>query len=490
MTQSTKEEFIIEISAPFGGYIPAWFQNDNVFIGNKNQFSKMTSIDLKDPNCFQQGPGLAKLANSASVTTLIKGITPTVASADVAFAIGGNKLYKIKSASVVASGYPKTIDRSASTGEAGESIIVFQEDVYGFYNYTGGGDISKLTVATNVLDEDWGSHVPVDAAILNNAKHPSWIAADRMVFGNGRYVGSFDGITLDKGDGDYGLDLKAGSEVADGCYTNGYNYIGVNYPSIAGDNANEAIIYIWNGETTSWENTIKIEGRIGALLADNGTVYVWYQEENEDGGYKLGYVNGNMIQELESYDGSIPLYYQKTKSGGILNWISNGKVYSWGTLNKKVVPPVLFNLMDGGLSEVGGLNNPFGTLMIASTDGSSAYQFAKASGLDTNSEAYSLVFNVTQGNKHGLIDEILFDIYPMETGARMDVTIFPDLVVANSASIGTISYSIDGATKIKKSFYPTKELDNFKLKYSYKNGSATKTVKIRGIKIFGHYLSN
>jgi len=491
MANPTKEEFYIEISAPFGGFIPAWYKNDNVFVGNKNQFNDMKTIDMSDPNCFQQGPGLAKLANSASVTTLIKGITPTVASADVAFAIGGNLLYKIKAASVVTTAYPQTIDKAAVTGELGESIIVYQEDVYGFYNHSGdAGDCLKLTVATNSMDVDFFSTQPAGAASLNNAPHPSMIVADKIAFGNGRYVGTYDGTTLDIGTGDAGLDFKAGSEVAALTKTNDWYFIGVNYPAIAGNNSNEAAIYTWNGVATTWGSYVIIKGRIGALLADNGIVYVWYQEENADGGYKLGYVNGNMIQELESYEGSMPLYYQVTKQGGILNWISNHKVYSWGTLNKKVVPPVLFNLMDGGLSEVGGLGNPFGTLMIASHDGASAYQLAKASGLDVNSEAYSLVFDVTKGNKHGMISEILVDIYPMSTGARMDINILPDLVVANSASIGTISHTGDGATIIRKSFYPNKECDNFKLKYDYVNGSTTNTVKVRKIKIFGHYLSN
>lgn len=490
-TNPQKEEFTIEISAPFGGYIPNWYEDENVFIGNKNQFNDMKTIDMRDPNCFKQGPGLAKLANSASVTTLIKGITPIVASADVAFAIGGNLLYKIKADSVGITGYPKTIDKAVVTGEDGESVIVYQGDVYGFYNHSGGGgDALKLTVATNSMDVDFLSTQPAGAADLNNAPHPSIIVGNKLAFGNGQYVGTYDGTTLDIGTGAAGLDFETGSEVADLAKTNDWYYIGVNYPSIAGDNSNEALIYTWNGVATTWENYIVLKGKIGALLSDNGVVYCWYQEENTDGGYKLGYINGSMIQELESYEGSMPLYYQKTKGKGFLNWISDGKVISWGTANKKVVPPVLFNLMDGGLSEVGGLANPFGTLMVASHDGSSAYQLAKASGLDTTSDAYSLVFDVTKGNKHGIIDEILFNIYPMETGARLDVTIFPNLVVANSAAVGTISHTGDGDTKIRKSFFPNKELDNFKLKYDYSNGSASKTVKVRSIKIFGHYLSN
>ena len=493
MANSSEEKFEISMSAPWGGFVPAWYEpeNNNVFIGNKNQFSKISSVDMRDPNCFKQGPGLAKLANSASVTTLIRGITPIVASDDTAFAIGGNKLYKIKAAEVVTTAYPQTIDKAAVTGEDGESIIVYQGDVYGFYNHSGDeGDCLKLVVATNTMDVDFMSTQPAGAAALNNAPHPSMIVGDKLAFGNGQCVGTYDGTTLDIGTGDAGLDFKTGSEVADLAKTNDWYYIGVNYPSVSGDNSNEAIIYTWNGVATTWENYIVLKGRIGALLSDNGVVYCWYQEENTDGGYKFGYINGSMIQEIESYDGSMPSYYQVTKAKGFLNWISDGKVYSWGTANKKVVSPILFNLMDGGLANVGGLANPFGTLMVASFDGSSAYQLSKASGLDVDSEAYSLVFDVTKGNKHGIIDEILFEIYPMETGARMDVKVLPNLVVANSANVGTISHSADGETKIHKSFYPNTSCRNFKLKYSYANGSASKTVKVRSVKVFGHYLSS
>jgi len=309
------------------------------------------------------------------------------------------------------------------------------------------------------------------------------------MFGNGRYVGSYNGTTFDDGDGAAGLDFKAGSEVVVGVYNGGWNYVAVNYPSIAGNNSNEATIYIWDGESASWEDTITIKGRIGAMLLDNGTIYVWYQEENADGGYKLGYIYGNSIKELETYNGSMPLYYQVCKSGGHLAWVSNGRVYAWGTAIKNKIAPFMFDYMDAGLATGGGLGNPFGTLLVASTDGASAFQFNKASGLEVTSEFYTLLFDVTNGRSQSMIDEIILDIYPMANGAKLKLKVLPDINLALSAELGSLSYATDGATAIRKHFYPKMECKNFKIKGDYRSGSSSNSVQVRQINIYGHYLN-
>jgi hypothetical protein len=270
-------------------------------------------------------------------------------------------------------------------------------------------------------------------------------------------------------------------------YTGGWAYVGVNYPDVTGSNANDASIYLWDTQAESWETDISFRGRLGAMLTDNGVVYVWYEEEHTDGGYKFGYVNGSQVTEIESYAGSMPEYNQVSKQGGFINWISAGKVMTWGTANKKVVAPVLFNSMDGKWSAVDAIGSPFGELLIASRSGTT-YDLSKASGIDTGANAYTLTFDTTTGDKHAIIDKIRIETYPLTVSAKVNITIIPDMSLAKSAVVGTVGQQLDGTGTIQKEFTPGTECDNFKLKFSYSGSSTANPVKVRKFKVFGHYI--
>lgn len=493
MADTNQENFYIEAGAPFGGYIPAWYGNNDIFIGNKNQFSAMKNMDFRDPNYFQPGPDSVSMSAVAAMTTKINDITKTVASANVAFAVGGAKLYKLSKNGFNTTNWPKTIVNSALSNIDAVSVVLFQGAIYEFYNHSTGGDIEMTTLA-GVQDPDYGSTIPAGADTLENAPHPAIVAADILLFGNKNYVGLFDGTTIDVGGGTipvgtatHALDFKSGSVVSCLAYTGGWAYVGVNYPDVSGANANDAAIYLWDTLSESWETDITFRGRIGAMLTDNGVVYVWYEEEHADGGYKFGYVNGGQVTEIESYAGSMPSYNQVTKHGGFIQWVSDGKVMTWGTKNKKVVAPVLFNLMDGKWSTVDAIGNPFGELLIASRSGTS-YDLSKNSGIDTGANAYTLSFDVTNGQKHGIIDQVQIETYPLTESAKVDIAIIPDMNVANSSLVGTMGQQLDGTGTIRKMFDPSVECDNFKLKFSYSGSSTANPVKVRKFKIFGHYV--
>ena len=223
---------------------------------------------------------------------------------------------------------------------------------------------------------------------------------------------------------------------------------------------------MWDTQSESWESDISFRGRLGAMLTDNGVVYVWYEEEHIDGGYKFGYVSGSQLVEIESYNGSMPEYNQVTKQGGFINWISAGKVMTWGTANKKVVSPVIFNSMDGAWSTVDAIGSPFGEILIASRSGA-VYDLSKASGIDTGANAYSINFDTMSGDKHGMISKIQLETYPLTISAKVNLTIIPDMSLAKSAVVGTMGQQLDGAGIISKEFTPGIECNDFKLKFDY-----------------------
>ena len=65
----------IEITAPFGGFAPAFWETTYPSYGNKNMAGDMQNVDLTNPSFITQGPGLATLTNgdqAAAVDTLIR----------------------------------------------------------------------------------------------------------------------------------------------------------------------------------------------------------------------------------------------------------------------------------------------------------------------------------------------------------------------------------------------------------------------------------
>lgn len=166
--------WIINITNLNGGFAPAWYKETYPSYGNKNQAGTMTNIDITNPGYIQQGPGLANLTNgtqAAAYTTLTKGATDYAVTSDVAYAVGGAKLYKFSSTAVTSDGtWPHTIDKAAQTAEDGEDVAVFQGNLYYTYNHSNTlGDVGKFDLNAT-FDDDWGSTVPshiyIEAACL------------------------------------------------------------------------------------------------------------------------------------------------------------------------------------------------------------------------------------------------------------------------------------------------------------------------------------
>lgn len=469
----------IQIKASFLGFAPAYWANSYPTYGKANQAGGMTDVSLIDPTKLTQGPGLAALTNgtqAAAVTELINYILGTPSASDTTWGIGATKLFKISSTSVTSGGSPSW-PQAITNCIDGESVVYYNGNVYGFYNKSSGGDILKMPTSTETIDPDWGSTVPTGAEALASAPHPSVLGGDGIIyFGNDNSVGYYDASanTLSATE----LDLPLDCQVADLVWEKSLLFIATNAPNIATGNSNRGVIYTWDTTSDSFqEPVIEVPGKIGSLFLKNGLIFVFYQDLSSTGSFKLGYINGDIISDLASFSGTLPLFGQSCHFENHIAFISNAQIFLWGAIDAKI-PVALTQYADGGYSTVGALSNPFGTPMVASNQ-STSYQLAKFSGLSVLSAWNTINYDIATS----VIDKVVVFYEPTSSGARVDLTLRYNR--ASTLSIGTISHTNDSAV-IRKTFYPKQECDDFRLELSWANGSATNALSIRKIVIYGH----
>jgi len=467
-----------------GGFSPAWYnQGTYPNFGNKNQAGAMVNIDATNPAYITQGPGLSNLTNgteAGAVTTLIKGMLDLAITSDLTYGVGGAILYSMSSTTVTSGAtFPHTIDKAAVTGEDGEDVAYFKGKLYYSYNHSGAlGDIGQYDLAST-FDDDYMSTVPTGANTLTGGVPHQMIVGgnDTMYISNGIYVSSFDGTSFVQ----QGLDIPANSEIQSIAWNSDRLWIAANRPQISGTNKLTASIYVWDGTTTSWELEIKLMGKVGALHVKNGILFVFYQDITSTGGYKLGYISGNGIVDLESFTGGLPAFYQVTDYKDFIIWNSNGDIWAFGSGDKDL-PVRLFQLADGGYSTVGAVVCPFGTPMIASTQ-SSSYKLAKFSGFDVTSSWKSLMFDITAGGRVSKIDLVRINFETLQTNARVDWKLLDN----NGRTVYSDIISFTKLGAVTTAFYPLNGLvtENFRVELDYANGNTTNTVKIKNIKVYG-----
>uniref|UniRef100_A0A6M3IQ62 Uncharacterized protein n=1 Tax=viral metagenome TaxID=1070528 RepID=A0A6M3IQ62_9ZZZZ len=458
----------------------------------------MQNVDMTDPASMTQGPGLAVLTagtQTGAVTTLIKSILDKAVTADLTFATGGAKLYALSSTAVTNAGiWPHTINKAVVTGEDGEDVAYFNSNLFYSYNYTSvvAGDIGMYDLATTFVD-DWGSTIPVTGAtaLAGGVPHQFAQTAEFLYVTNGQYITKYD-ATNDIMTGQ-GLDFPVNSEAQSNVLSNDRLIISVNQPDLTGSNKCSGSIYKWNRYADSWDtDSIYGLGRVGALYVKDGVVFVFHQDLSSTGGYHLGYINGNQVKNVASYKGSIPGFNQVTEQEGFIIWESSGLLYAWGSGDLNL-DARLFQYMDGGLTTVGGIASPFGTILAASNTSTTNYQLAKASGYDTACNWKSMLFDLTQNTSgpkaSSFVDRIVVNFDILAANARVDMLLNKDKSGAGwgGAITGRISYTGDGAVG-QKVFFPKTEAKNFRLELDWSNGNNVNPVKINSINIAGHTL--
>jgi len=492
MTQKDNN-WIINIDT-FGGFAPAWFENSYSMYGNKNQANDMTNIDILDPNVLTQGPGAVDLTNgseSGAVTTLITSILTGVVSDNISYAIGGAKLYQLSATAVTNAGnWPHTITGSGTI--TGCDVVHYKGYVLYSYNDSdlGGasiqkGNIGAYNIETPGFDDTYWTDT-LSGTALEDAPHYMIVGGDDVCYiTNGQYIATLDGTTAEH----QGLDFWQNSVIVSLTWNQNRIWAAVNRPNISGSNFNQSGIYRWDGVASSWEgDPIEVSGRIGALYTKNGVTFVWWQEGTSNGGYTFGYIDGMILRPIRKYKGSLPNHAQVGEYEGLLGWISDNKLYLWGSKDPDI-PVKLFQYASPKYATAGAWAAPFGTPLLASYNGSN-YSLAKLSGYTVDSDYTTIVFKVSGPEFKSQIDLIQVEFEPLSAGAKVDTTLYYNKGAAQKA-LTQIAYSdTDSATSKKILNKGPNGVEDFQIKFDWANGSTTNPVKIRSIFIKGHYITN
>lgn len=480
----------ITISA-FHGFCPAYFEDSYPYagiIGNQEHLSAMQDIDLINPSVMTQGPGFSDLTNgneSGVVDKLISDILNIAPSSDVSYACGENKVFKFSSSAVTDdTDWPFTIDKAGVTSEDADSLIYYKSNLLIFYNHSGGnGDIAKITLSGPSLDANWGA--TQDTALEDAPHYPVQGGDDVVYFTNGQYIGTIEGTTVNT----QGLDFWANAEVNSLTWNYNRVYAAVNRPNVTGSNFSQSGIYRWNGVSSSWEgDPIEVSGRIGALYTKNGVTYVWW-EDIANGNLQFGHISGGRLKPLRRFEGSLPNQSQVGEVEGHIAWISNNEILLWGAKDENV-PVKMFQYCTGADSTLGAFASPFGTLLVSSTDGSTKYTLAEASGYTTTSTAKTMAFKVSGINFKFQIDSIKIRTNSLSSGAKLDTTLTYDQA-KSSQSLTQIAYDATDDATIHKILEhgDGKKVEDFRLDFDWSNGSASNPVEIREVLVEGKYVS-
>lgn len=486
-------EWKINIDNLLGGFAPNWYRETYPIYGNKNQAGAMTNIDMTNAGFITQGPGLTTLTNGDQdgvVTTLIKGMTRgALSETDRYYGVGGNKIYVFGGTTANNSGWPLTLDKAGTTTESLEDIEYYRGALYATYSHDAVGDVARIDVGLSpTVDPDYMSTVPVGATTLDGNSTfytPRQLCVGRnetLYFASRRYVSSFDNTgtsTLVA----QALDVGFSRVVESLVWAQDRLWVAVNHSRLNPDIRNkQGSILVWDGTTDSWEKEILLGGKVGALYCKEDVVYVFWQDNGSFDTYYLGYVNGDGVTKLAQYTGTLPRYYQVSEYQNFVIWVSDNVVNAWGSGND-TLPVKLFQLCDGGHSTVGGLANPLGTPVIASTDDSSEFKIASFDAYTTDSSWKSMLFDITGQKRSAAVNTIRINFDELASGARVDWTLRDNKGTALYTD--TVSYAKLGAATTAWYNLNGKIMENFRIEFDFANGSTTVPVKLKSIQIYG-----
>lgn len=486
MAKPTDNTFVLTLKDFHVGMAPTAHLDSLTELGQSGHASVMTNCDiLSRPKMLTQGAGLATLTNgteAGAVTELINFILGIPVTTNVTYGIAATKLHQISATTVLNSGgvFPHAITGATS----GNSLIQFQGALYYFFNKASGADCGKFDL-TSTFDDDYFSTVPTGAAALQNAPHPVAVKQDLMVYGNGRYVGTFitTGVVL----APTKLDFGANTECADVAFHANQWWLAIN-SGVVNSTTDRASgqIYLYDGSAVSSiladEVAVGVQ-KIGFILPVNGVVYVAYQDISTTGGFAIGYVSGRALKPLRFFTGTLPTFAQKTLYKNTIAFISNGLVYSCGAVIEQL-PIQISQLADGGFSTVGALAAPFGTPMIASTQ-STSFKLAQFSGFDTACTWKSIIFPVIRGSHLGMIDKII--VLTKTLGASASATL---IVEANQAASSSSTKTIATTGKRRHVFtnFALTGIEDFRIALNFAGGSASNDCAIRQMIVEGHFV--
>jgi hypothetical protein len=444
-------------------------------------------MDLRNPNNITPGPSRQRLINgdtSGVIGTLALRIMSRAFASNETYGVAGKNILKITSTTV-------TVDHVLDTTELGIDAKLTDITEYGddlFYVCDRAG-ASKATIGRRTgassYDDDYmerstGSTTGTFSLTVG-VPHKLLVGGDDILYiANGNKVSSYDRLT------NIGvlsaIDLNEDAVVTDIEWNSKKLIITVDWPNLTGSNRTLQRVFIWNTIDSSWDDDVPQVRRSGGMFTKGGVTFIFYQDITSDGQGRLGYLNGNTITELCQWNGTLPLFYQIDEKDGFICWVSRvgseDLIFCWGSGDSKL-PVRLFQLMRGHHANIGAIGLPFGSLIVASEDGTTGgdnikADISKEAGYDWDSFWHSMTFPISMDEKNAVIRKLTSDCNQLQVGAE---TI---LNLRNSAGTqlfrGTFSYSRLGR-KTKKIYTMAKRAEDIRLEIDNRAGfSSTTTI--------------
>lgn len=471
-------DFKVKFSGFQTGLAPMSHLDKYTFLGDEGQAVEMTDVDvISQPGVLKQGPGLSQLTNTSVVDEKIQFIMDKSIRNGESYAIGPSELFKLTPGTVVDdTDFPRTITDSVE----GESVINMNGNLFYFYNKSSEGDIGTYN-SFSTFNDTWGSSTDLP---LQDAPHPSAVKEDILAFGNGRYVGTYiEGLgMLDTKKLDFGSE----TQVADIIYHAGYWYIAVNSGDADSYRTN-CEIFMWDGsgmsDVLADEAGVGVQ-KIGFLYPHNGVVYVAYEDISSDG-HIIGYLSGRKLKPLRYFDGQLPNHKEKSLYKNTILFANSPDIYSAGASVSQVENQIS-SIASGRYNNIGGIAAPFGTPLVASSDGSSNHSLDKFNNLSTDTTWTSVSSNVMNGSQKAQIDSLIVRTKPLGANARCDIRL-----VGNQGQKTSNWKEISGEDKIRhvKDMGNLNEVNDIQLEVKWENGDTSSNCPIRDILALGHYVS-
>jgi hypothetical protein len=469
--------FSIQLEGFNEGFSPLAHIDSKTFVGGKGQASEMKADVISLPGFLTQSPALANLTNGSQagvVDQLIRHILDKPTAADVTFALGTTKLFKLSSTAVISGGTPSWPQTVTNMTE-GESVIRLKANLYAFYNKTSGGDIAQMPLATETIDPDWGS---TNDVALENAPHPSAAKEDVLVFGNGRYLGVYvegaASLNVKK------LDFGEGSEVADVIFHSNVWWIAVNFGE---GKSGEVFMYDGSAISNVLADEVAVGNqKIGFLYVQNGVIYIAYDDKSSVG-FAIGWLNGRTIKPLRYFPGALPNHRQKTLYKNTLLFISTTDIWSVGAPVEQL-PVQISKLADAGYATVGALACPFGVPMVASSE-STNFRLAKFSGYSTDSNWKSIMLDLSSEKDLGKINSVIIATKALVGSAKAEITI-----EGNQGALTSNTLTVQTANKTRHVFnvITLGAVEDIRVIVSFANADPTNYCPIRKITLLGSFV--
>ncbi|NCD23664.1 MAG: hypothetical protein EOL90_12110 [Spartobacteria bacterium] len=464
----------IDIKAPFGGFLRKYYLDDYINVGANNQANDMKCISLNKSSYITPGYTPAKTEETSEVIYKFSNLD----SQGNSYGISNTKVFQVGSSVTDSANYPHTISGAAAAG-FWNNIVVYKDNLYYFWHTFSGGDIGKATsiTATPSFDDDWGS--TEDDNLEEGDYTPVYVTLDNiLIFGNGQYLGWYDGTTLDTKFYDFGSNLRIKAITEQG----GYIYIAVN-----NKNSDLGYIYIINNNIdsdVSIIDMINVGDQIDELYTVNGIIYVFHRETMGEDASKIGYISGNRIIELD-------IFYEGTPSqiefvSDIMFFTSEESVLGLSTpynSNQFLLTRPL-DVVSGTSLGGGGLKST-GSRLLHSYSGASKFYVEFYNLTSKGIDAYwtSKTWITSTIDELSMIDSIFVKTNALEEDAKCNLEIY-----TNRSGTASKTLEISGENKTRHIFrnLGISGIEEFKIKLDFSVGKIGDVVEIQEIQIGGH----